>query len=119
MVARGRFGGSLFRDMLTIDCNFPIGLSLRVDLDAIATKGGRAGANYARKRLRSGRGADGALPTPKDGGTPGQRTGKLFRSIKFDLHAGLIMPNPRGRRDVSARARSNFGLMAILIAEHD
>lgn len=117
MVARGRYGHSLQQSLLVVDIDVPISLRLKINGDKALRNVGNRVASYVRRQLRAGLDGDGSpLPRPKDGGSPLNRTGELIRSIKYHRHLQMVAPGTRTRADISSRARSNYGLMAIHIA---
>lgn len=127
MVARGRFGGRLNQDLLTVDLNFPVNIRLGLNGDAVTRKVGQRLATKIRSRLRKGLDGDGSpLPRPLSGGKPLNNTGLLIKSIKYVPRLGMVLPStgiregaydkPRKSSQISSRARSNFGLMTIHIS---
>lgn len=116
--ARGALGGRAARGLLQVDLSeFDVRLRLALNGDQVAKAAGRKLATKIRSQLRKGQTFDGApLPQPQDGGEPLSTTGKLIRSIKYRPEHAMVMPAPGRRRDVSKRANSNFGLMAIHIS---
>lgn len=119
-MARGWFGGSLSKEtgMVTVEITVPVVTGLDLDEATLHKKVGQALATDIRKSLRAGRQPDGGtLPDPipaKGVGTPLNRSGKLIDSIKY--RDGWVAPSTNLRSDVGKRARSNFGLMKILIS---
>ena len=103
---------------LLVDLNFPLSIRLALDSAEVEKKVGTKLATAIRKRLRKGVDAHGeALPALKTGKRPLKSTGKLLRSIKYQRKLGFVAPSVRSNRDdISKRARSNFGLMAIQIS---
>lgn len=116
-LARGFRGGQAFRGLLQVDLNFPTAIRLRIDGDKVKKAIGNGVAAAVRSRLRQGLDGDGSpLPAPASGGAPLNARGSLIRSIRYDPRLGFVLPRTTRREDVSKRARSNFGLMAILIS---
>lgn len=117
-MARGAFGGSLARSQqgLQVQIEVPVVEGLDFDQEAFYRATGQRVATEVRSSLRAGEeyASGAALPQPQPGkgvGSPLNRTGALIASIKY--RGGWVHPSTNTRRDVSKRARSNFGLMAI------
>lgn len=117
-MARGFFGGSLAKTQqqgLQVEITVPVVEGLDFDENAFYRKTGNSLATAIRAAIRTGTELHGkALPQPKPGkgvGSPLNRTGGLIRSIRYS--GGWVAPSTRRRQDVSRRAYSNFGLMAI------
>lgn len=117
---RGWYAGTLARDTqaVRVEITVPVVTGLDIDESTLYKKVGQQLATDIRKSLRAGRNPDGKpLPDPipaKGVGTPLNRSGKLIDSIKY--RDGWVAPSANLRADVGKRARSNFGLMKILLS---
>ena len=116
MATRGRFGGKIHAGLLTVSIEIP-NLELEIDINKLTRAVGHTVAANVRKRLKAGLDGDGSpLPAPQADNSPFDRTGELIKSIKYYPKMGMVAPSTWTRQGVGRRARSNFGLMSILIA---
>lgn len=114
---RGRFGASIRDGLLSVHIDIPARAQLYISRDKLLKAIGNSVASNIRKRLSAGIDGDGSpLPTPQTGNTPFNRTGELIKSIKYYSKSGMVSPGMWTRQGIGRRARSNFGLMSILIA---
>lgn len=107
---------------MTIDWSrWPTRVRFKINKDKLFKKVGGRVASGVKRRIKKGEGADGmSLPPPQSATNPPlMRTKKLWRSIKYDRRLKEVIPSTKRREDVSRRARSNFGLMRILIVQRD
>lgn len=119
-MAKGRFGGDIFKDLMRVEVRIPTRIALTIDTDKISKYVGNRLAQKIRKRLRSGMDGDGgALNRPKRGSHPPMKeTGRLIRSIRYQRRLGRVEPDSlRTRSDVGRGLKSNFSLMAVHIAK--
>jgi len=102
---------------LVVRFNIPLRMRLKINGDKLKRAIGASVAAATRRRLTQGQDGDGRpLPAPESGTPPLQRTGVMIKSIKYWARMGIVAPSTTARPDVSARARSNFGLMSIHIS---
>ncbi len=93
----------------------PSRMSLEVADEAIHRTGKQL-ADLIRRRIKSGKDGDSSSLPP---GVTLDRTGELLSSIEYNRRTRTVAPDYTSRRDVSARARNNFGLMKILVSRKD
>jgi hypothetical protein len=84
---------------------------LKIDMDEMFKRWGNKVSKHVRDRVKAGMQLD---EDPIGNGWTLKRSGKLIRSIRYYPRYGSVQPDVRRRSDVSARARSNFGLFMIL-----
>ena len=110
---------------------FELDIELPNERDVIELASAAISSNVKR-RLSQGRGANGSLPSPKDGGHALDRTGQLKNSIGYVMrektvkdgkvvHWGVVRAlgdrSDRATRDVNAKARQKKLRAAFVIGE--
>lgn len=117
MVARGRFGGNVFKDLLTIRISVPTRIRLDFNFARVHDFVGKRAAKQIKGRLEGGTDGDGRpLHLPQDG-TPMRDSGRLLGGMRYDKATSQVAPEFRRRHpDASRRARTAFGVMSIHIA---
>lgn len=118
--ARGYWNGASAKKIggVNVEVTVPVIDGLELDEDKLFSRTGTALATEIRKSLKKGQQPDGTpLPQPqpgKDVRTPLRRSGELIDSIK--QRDGVVSPSTSPRPELGSRARSNFGLLKILLS---